>query len=1039
MSEIASAVPSENSGSGGLPTPRISTSAGGGSGAGVKTLTVIGFNVTDEQVTVDGASYKKIETYVSPNFSLTGWDLWWMVGQTIADLIQNPLRPEQDERVDVSPFTDSDGTVYEYAYKTVIYVPSAWQEAYFQAHADDSYTPESDVDQYKYDGATYMRRGAMGKDDYVLVGFETSATKLSSESTPTAVTEGALVGKRALAPVMLSAATSVRLAAAAENVHTISDDVRAMKDMNVLGDVYIGAEKTEEAKVVTLADLNEAAAVKADKATTYTKDEVDAAVAAARPSDYESVKARLATAEGKIPEQASAQNQLADKAFVNSSIATNTAFYISDGGRPFQSLADLETYEGTLTNNDYAFVVGQDSVGNTTYTRYKWSEATETWAEEYVLNNSSFTAAQWEAISSGITSALVAKLGALPTAEQLAASLLAKYEKPATGIPKTDLSAGVQASLDKADAALRGVKLNGAELDPDANRNVDITNIPKAALATALQNLIDGALQKVLPSGSTTIVLPYDDNVRSHFIIKDSAHNPVIDIVSNNEDEDYEININADIVLRDFNDIYDGTYGVTASLAYKLYRATEQAVLQIAPAFSTSATYEVNKLCVYANALYRCTTAITTAGEWDSSKWTVATVQDMLTAFASQIPTSLPYVPMMSPDTYGEFGLENHWARVDHTHNPEARLTSWRVPDSAFPIVSGTGSNAITVTKQTDCAFVYYDGYWQLILNNGGGGLWTHVGRINNEDTGAFTSFGGNLTFNGSSTPPLMEKVSSGILVRGKPVAPLASPAFTGTPTAPTPTAGDESTKVATTKFVQKSIAGKADATITETVHTTTPPNLVKADVWVCENDGSIGSPDDVTTALKWNSSADDDRGYWQLYLDGPYWYFIGREFQPLLFTAGTDTDTRVSFTDSSTGTTYTFTRYGSVTDTEHANSKVVYSAGLAAQLSALTSANITDFAEAVARVSPPTTLFDEFSESATYAVGDRVMHDGSPYQCTTAVETAGAWTGAMNWEAYVYDFSTNRDIIKALVDVVSALGGAVRNDPTGIANQGGQ
>lgn len=37
--------------------------------------------------------------------------------------------------------------------------------------------------------------------------------------------------------------------------------------------------------------------------------------------------------------------------------------------------------------------------------------------------------------------------------------------------------------------------------------------------------------------------------------------------------------------------------------------------------------------------------------------------------------------------------------------------------------------------------------------------------------------------------------------------APLASPAFTGTPTAPTPTAGDNSTKVSTTAFVTAAIA----------------------------------------------------------------------------------------------------------------------------------------------------------------------------------------------------------------------------------------
>lgn len=111
--------------------------------------------------------------------------------------------------------------------------------------------------------------------------------------------------------------------------------------------------------------------------------------------------------EEKIPDQASAENKLADKNFVNSSIATNTANYIykTVEGRkvPFNSLAELEAYSGALTNNDYAFVVGTDSTGNTIYTRYKYNANEASWAEEYVLNNSSFTAAQWAAINSGIT------------------------------------------------------------------------------------------------------------------------------------------------------------------------------------------------------------------------------------------------------------------------------------------------------------------------------------------------------------------------------------------------------------------------------------------------------------------------------------------------------------------------------------------------------------------------------------------------------------------------------------------------------------
>ena len=98
--------------------------------------------------------------------------------------------------------------------------------------------------------------------------------------------------------------------------------------------------------------------------------------------------------------------------FVNSSIATNTANYISNNGEPFTSVEQLEAYSGPVTNNDYAFVTGTDSEGNTYYDRYKAtvSGSTVTWSLEYRLNNSSFTAAQWSAINSGITSVLVAKI-----------------------------------------------------------------------------------------------------------------------------------------------------------------------------------------------------------------------------------------------------------------------------------------------------------------------------------------------------------------------------------------------------------------------------------------------------------------------------------------------------------------------------------------------------------------------------------------------------------------------------------------------------
>lgn len=45
-------------------------------------------------------------------------------------------------------------------------------------------------------------------------------------------------------------------------------------------------------------------------------------------------------------------------------------------------------------------------------------------------------------------------------------------------------------------------------------------------------------------------------------------------------------------------------------------------------------------------------------------------------------------------------------------------------------------------------------------------------------------------------------------------LARLASPAFTGAPTAPTPTAGDNSTKLATTAFVTAAVAAGGGGTV---------------------------------------------------------------------------------------------------------------------------------------------------------------------------------------------------------------------------------
>lgn len=156
-----------------------------------------------------------------------------------------------------------------------------------------------------------------------------------------------------------------------------------------------------------------------------------------------------------IPSQATSSNQLADKDFVNSSIATATATFRGtynlvtdlhfDIYAPQSEIANaLSNIIQVFDNNDYAFVQVPTSTATpleiARIDRYKSNG--QRWAFEYSLNNSSFTAAQWAAINSGITSALVTSFGA-------------KYDKPSGGIPKTDLASAVQTSLGKADTAIQ--------------------------------------------------------------------------------------------------------------------------------------------------------------------------------------------------------------------------------------------------------------------------------------------------------------------------------------------------------------------------------------------------------------------------------------------------------------------------------------------------------------------------------------------------------------------------------------------------------
>ena len=166
-----------------------------------------------------------------------------------------------------------------------------------------------------------------------------------------------------------------------------------------------------------------------------------------------------------IPSAASALNKLVDTSMMNSSISTATATFkgtynvITDLSLTIdatheQIAAALGNVISTADNNDYAFVqvpVSAESTDIRRTERYKFNGTV--WGYEYDLNTSGFTAAQWAAINSGITLALVGKLIGLPTSSELQALLGQKQDTltfdnvPTAGSANPVKSGGVHTAI----------------------------------------------------------------------------------------------------------------------------------------------------------------------------------------------------------------------------------------------------------------------------------------------------------------------------------------------------------------------------------------------------------------------------------------------------------------------------------------------------------------------------------------------------------------------------------------------------------------
>lgn len=234
----------------------------------------------------------------------------------------------------------------------------------------------------------------------------------------------------------------------------------------------------------------------------YTKDETDSAINTAKSN----LQGQVDTLKALIPATATADNQLADKDFVNSSIATATAEFRGS----FTSLDELKATSGNL--NDYAFYLHTDSVGNSIVDRYKWTTAG--WLYEYTLNNSSFTAEQWAALNSAITATLVQSYNShlnnsaihITAAERTAWN--AKWDYNEETIKAVKVNAAVNA-----DKLATARTLWGQSFDGSGNVSgdlIDVGNITASGKATIQGDIVcGGEVAAIVGEGTPAGVTDY--------------------------------------------------------------------------------------------------------------------------------------------------------------------------------------------------------------------------------------------------------------------------------------------------------------------------------------------------------------------------------------------------------------------------------------------------------------------------------------------------------------------------------------------------
>lgn len=227
---------------------------------------------------------------------------------------------------------------------------------------------------------------------------------------------GASAGATAVQPSELNnyvpTTRTVNGKALSANITLTATDVGALGSSTVHNDLS-GRSSSGAHPISAITDLQTTLNGKQATLTTAQLAAVNSGVTAVDVEKISTNTSNITTISSKIPSAATSSNQLADKAFVNSSINAVAAYYITSDaqGDAFATKAALDAgpwyFNGdsrTPTTNDYALVEEDETHSNAT-TRYTYTGSQ--WAYQYTLNTTPFSQAQLDALNSGIDANLV--------------------------------------------------------------------------------------------------------------------------------------------------------------------------------------------------------------------------------------------------------------------------------------------------------------------------------------------------------------------------------------------------------------------------------------------------------------------------------------------------------------------------------------------------------------------------------------------------------------------------------------------------------